>query len=123
MSLTSKTITELRDGFRAGDFKAREIAEEYNAAVAAAKLLNAYTVETPEEALAAAEAAAAAAPGIAADEPGASAVVPVLGDTYSPLAPLITVTVPSLGASSTVSSTVLRAETTAASALSTSACC
>ena len=26
--LTSKTIAELRDGFRAGDFKAREIAEE-----------------------------------------------------------------------------------------------
>jgi aspartyl-tRNA(Asn)/glutamyl-tRNA(Gln) amidotransferase subunit A len=60
VSLTSKTIAELRDGFRAGDFKAREIAEEYNAAVAAAKLLNAYTVETPDEALAAADAADAA---------------------------------------------------------------
>ena len=55
--LTSKTIAELRDGFRGGDFTAREIAEAYNAAVAAARILNAYTVETPEDALAAAEAA------------------------------------------------------------------
>jgi aspartyl-tRNA(Asn)/glutamyl-tRNA(Gln) amidotransferase subunit A len=55
--LTSKTIAQLRDGFRAGDFTAREIAEQFNAAVAAAKALNAYTVETPEDALAAANAA------------------------------------------------------------------
>ena len=55
--LTSKTIAELRDGFRAREFTAREIAEEFNAAVAAAKTLNAYTVETPDDALAAAEAA------------------------------------------------------------------
>jgi len=55
--LTSKTISELRDGFRAGEFSAREIADEFNKAVAAAKLLNAYTVETPEDALAAADAA------------------------------------------------------------------
>jgi aspartyl-tRNA(Asn)/glutamyl-tRNA(Gln) amidotransferase subunit A len=55
--LTSKTIAELRDGFRSGEFTAREIAEEFNAAVAAAKTLNAYTVETPGDALAAAEAA------------------------------------------------------------------
>src|SRR5690348_1420731 len=55
--LTSKTIAELRDGFRGGDFSAREIAESFNAAVAAAKLLNAYTVETPDDALAAADAA------------------------------------------------------------------
>ncbi|HKP33366.1 MAG TPA: amidase, partial [Sphingomicrobium sp.] len=55
--LTSKTIAELRDGMRGGDFTAREVAEAYNAAVAAAKTLNAYTVETPEDALAAAEAA------------------------------------------------------------------
>jgi aspartyl-tRNA(Asn)/glutamyl-tRNA(Gln) amidotransferase subunit A len=52
--LTAKTIAELRDGFRGGDFSAREIAEAYNAAVAASKALNAYTVETPEDALAAA---------------------------------------------------------------------
>ena len=55
--VTSKTIAELRDGFRAGEFSAREIAEAYNAAVAASKTLNAYTVETPEDALSAAEAA------------------------------------------------------------------
>jgi len=55
--LTSKTIAELRDGFRGGEFSAREIAEEYNAAVAASKALNAYTVETPDIALAAADAA------------------------------------------------------------------
>jgi aspartyl-tRNA(Asn)/glutamyl-tRNA(Gln) amidotransferase subunit A len=55
--LTSKTIAELRDGFRGGDFTAREITESFNAAVAAAKLLNAYTVETPDDAFAAAAAA------------------------------------------------------------------
>ena len=55
--LTSLSIAELRDGFRSGDFTAREIAEQYNAAVASARSLNAYTVETPEDALAAAEAA------------------------------------------------------------------
>ena len=58
--LTLKTITELREGFRAGDFSAREIAEAFNAAVAAARGLNAFTVETPELALAAADAADAA---------------------------------------------------------------
>ena len=55
--LTSKTIAELRDGFRAGEFSAREIADSFNGAVAAARTLNAYTVETPEDALAAADAA------------------------------------------------------------------
>ena len=55
--LTGKTIAELRDGFRGGEFTAREIAEEFNSAVAAARTLNAYTVETPEDALATAEAA------------------------------------------------------------------
>ena len=55
--LTSKTIVELREGFVGGEFTAREIAEAYNGAVDAAKTLNAYTVETPEDALAAADAA------------------------------------------------------------------
>ena len=55
--LTSLTIAELRNGISGGDFKAREVAEAYNEAVAASKLLNAYTVETPEDALAAADAA------------------------------------------------------------------
>ena len=51
------TIAELRDGFRSGKFSAREIAENYSSAVASAKSLNAFTVETPQDALAAAEAA------------------------------------------------------------------
>ena len=55
--LNHKTIAELRDGFRAGDFSAREIATAFNDAVAGARALNAYTVETPELALAAADAA------------------------------------------------------------------
>ncbi|MEO7366262.1 MAG: Asp-tRNA(Asn)/Glu-tRNA(Gln) amidotransferase subunit GatA [Sphingomicrobium sp.] len=55
--LTTKTIAELRDGFRAGDFSAVEVAEQFNAAVVAARSLNAFTVETPDAALAAADAA------------------------------------------------------------------
>jgi aspartyl-tRNA(Asn)/glutamyl-tRNA(Gln) amidotransferase subunit A len=55
--LTSLSIAELREGMRGRSFSAREVAEAYNAAVAGARGLNAYTVETPEDALAAAEAA------------------------------------------------------------------
>jgi aspartyl-tRNA(Asn)/glutamyl-tRNA(Gln) amidotransferase subunit A len=55
--LTEKSIAALRDGLKAKEFTAREVAEAYNAAVAAARGLNAYTVETPEDALACAEAA------------------------------------------------------------------
>ena len=55
--LNLKTIAALRDGFRAGDWSAREIAEAFNAAVVAGRSLNAYTVETPENALAAADVA------------------------------------------------------------------
>ena len=55
--LTSLTIAELRDGFRAGEYSAREIAAAFNAAVAGARALNAYTVETPDDALACADAA------------------------------------------------------------------
>src|SRR5688500_20207692 len=58
--ITAKTIAELREGFRSGDFTAREVAEAFNAAVAGARALNAFTVETPEDALAAADAADAA---------------------------------------------------------------
>jgi aspartyl-tRNA(Asn)/glutamyl-tRNA(Gln) amidotransferase subunit A len=54
---TDLGIAGLRDGFRAGDFTAREAAEAFNAAVAAAKPLNAFLVETPDHALAAADAA------------------------------------------------------------------
>ena len=55
--ITAKTIAQLRDGFRSGEFTAREIAEGYNEAVADGRALNAFTVETPEDALACAEAA------------------------------------------------------------------
>ena len=55
-NLTSLTIAELQSGIRSGEFTAREVAESYNAAVAAARALNAYTVETPDDALAVAEA-------------------------------------------------------------------
>jgi aspartyl-tRNA(Asn)/glutamyl-tRNA(Gln) amidotransferase subunit A len=56
-NLTDLTVAELRDGFRSGAFSAREAAEAFNAAVAGAKALNAFLVETPEHALAAADAA------------------------------------------------------------------
>jgi len=55
--LTELGIAQIRDGFRAGDFSAREVAEAFNGAVASAKALNAFIVETPEHALAAADAA------------------------------------------------------------------
>ncbi|MCE7796795.1 Asp-tRNA(Asn)/Glu-tRNA(Gln) amidotransferase subunit GatA [Sphingobium sufflavum] len=58
--VTNLTVAEIRDGFRAGEFTAREVAEGFNANVAAAKALNAFIVETPEKALAAADAADAA---------------------------------------------------------------
>ena len=53
--LTNLTVAAIRDGFRAGDFNAREVAEAFNANVAAAKALNAFIVETPDHALAAAD--------------------------------------------------------------------
>jgi len=55
--LTNLKVAEIRDGHRAGDFSAVEVAEAFNANVAAAKALNAFIVETPEHALAAAKAA------------------------------------------------------------------
>lgn len=55
--LTDLGVAAIRDGFRAGDFTAREVAEAFNAQVAAAKTLNAFLVETPDHALAAADAA------------------------------------------------------------------
>ncbi|HEX7874225.1 MAG TPA: Asp-tRNA(Asn)/Glu-tRNA(Gln) amidotransferase subunit GatA [Sphingobium sp.] len=58
--ITNLTVAEIRDGFRAGSFSAREVAEAFNANVAGAKALNAFIVETPEKALAAAAAADAA---------------------------------------------------------------
>jgi aspartyl-tRNA(Asn)/glutamyl-tRNA(Gln) amidotransferase subunit A len=58
--LTDLGIAAIRDGFRAGTFSAREVAEAFNANVAAADALNAFLVKTPDHALAAAAAADAA---------------------------------------------------------------
>lgn len=53
--LTNLTVAQIRDGHRAGDFSAVEVAEAFNANVAGAKALNAFIVETPDHALAAAK--------------------------------------------------------------------
>lgn len=53
--LTDLGVAAIRDGVRAGDFTAREVAEAFNTAVAGAKALNAFIVDTPEHALAAAD--------------------------------------------------------------------
>ncbi|BBB11449.1 Asp-tRNA(Asn)/Glu-tRNA(Gln) amidotransferase subunit GatA [Sphingopyxis sp. FD7] len=55
--LTNLTVAQIRDGHRAGDFSAVEVAEAFNANVAGAKALNAFIVETPEHAIEAAKAA------------------------------------------------------------------
>jgi aspartyl-tRNA(Asn)/glutamyl-tRNA(Gln) amidotransferase subunit A len=49
-------VAEIRDGVAAGTFTAREVAEAFNAQVAAASRLNAFIVTTPEKALEAADA-------------------------------------------------------------------
>ena len=54
MSLTALTIGQARDGLRRKEFTARELANAYIDAMAAARPLNAFLVETPERALAAA---------------------------------------------------------------------
>ncbi len=53
--LTTLGVKAIRDGVAAGDFTAREVAEAFNANVAAAAKLNAFIVATPEKALEAAE--------------------------------------------------------------------
>ena len=55
--LTGLKIAELRDGFRAGDFSAREVAGSYIRAVEGGRALNAFIVETPDHTLAAADVA------------------------------------------------------------------
>ena len=62
MAATSNDLTDLgiaaiRDGVRAGSFSARELADAFVVKVASAKPLNAFLVETPDHALAAAAAA------------------------------------------------------------------
>ena len=54
-TLTDLGVKAIRDGVAAGTFSAREVAEAFNAAVAAASQLNAFIVTTPEHALAAAD--------------------------------------------------------------------
>ncbi|WP_448500821.1 Asp-tRNA(Asn)/Glu-tRNA(Gln) amidotransferase subunit GatA [Sphingomonas sp.] len=53
--LTDLTVAGIRDGFRKGEFSAREVAGAFNDAVAGARALNAFIVETPDHALAAAD--------------------------------------------------------------------
>ncbi len=55
--LTDLGIAAIRDGVRNGSFSAREVADAFIVKVAAAKPLNAFIVETPDHALAAAKAA------------------------------------------------------------------
>ena len=52
--LTELGVAAIRDGVTAGDFTAREVAEAFNEAVAAAAILNAFIVATPNKALEAA---------------------------------------------------------------------
>jgi len=58
--LTNLGIAAIRDGVAAGTFSAREVATAFNAAVEQGRPLNAWLVETPDHALAAADAADAA---------------------------------------------------------------
>jgi aspartyl-tRNA(Asn)/glutamyl-tRNA(Gln) amidotransferase subunit A len=53
--LTNLGVAAIRDGVASGDFTAREVAEAFNDAVAAAAILNAFIVATPEKALEAAD--------------------------------------------------------------------
>ena len=62
--LTDLGIREIRDGVRAGEFSAREVADAFIVAVSRAKPLNAFLVETPDHAIAAANAADAARAGV-----------------------------------------------------------
>ena len=58
--LTDLGIAAIRDGVRAGSFSAREVADAFIVKVSRARALNAFLVETPDHALAAAKAADAA---------------------------------------------------------------
>ncbi len=55
--LTNLGVAAIRDGVAGGEFTAVEVAEAFNANVAAAALLNAFIVTTPDHAIAAAKAA------------------------------------------------------------------
>jgi len=55
--ITDLGVRELRDGIRDGEFSARHVADAFIVAVSRAKQLNAFIVETPDQAIAAAKAA------------------------------------------------------------------
>jgi aspartyl-tRNA(Asn)/glutamyl-tRNA(Gln) amidotransferase subunit A len=73
-ALTDLSIAAMKAGLAARDFSARELTEAHLAAMAAARPLNAFTVETPEIALVAAEAADKA---LAAGTAGPLAGIPI----------------------------------------------
>lgn len=54
--LTQLTIAQAGAGLAAGDFSARDLTQAHLDAMAAARDLNAYTAETPDQALAMADA-------------------------------------------------------------------
>ncbi|MBL0965729.1 Asp-tRNA(Asn)/Glu-tRNA(Gln) amidotransferase subunit GatA [Blastomonas sp. UPD001] len=54
--ITDLGVADIRNGVRAGTFSAREVATAFNEQVAGAKALNAFLIDTPEHALAAADA-------------------------------------------------------------------
>lgn len=68
------TLAQARDAIRKGDASPRELTEAYIAAVEAARPLNAFITETPEKALAMADAAAER---VAKGEGGAMAGIPI----------------------------------------------
>jgi aspartyl-tRNA(Asn)/glutamyl-tRNA(Gln) amidotransferase subunit A len=72
--ITDLGVAAIRDGFRAGTFSAREVADAFNDEIAAAEALNCFIVTTPEKAVAAAEAADRA---LATGEVGALSGVPL----------------------------------------------
>src|SRR5579862_7290541 len=72
--LTDLTLAEARDGLKAKEFSARELAAAFNAAVEQIKPLNAYITPTPERAL---EMAAASDARLARGEGGALDGIPL----------------------------------------------
>ena len=73
-SLTSLTISAARDGLKKRSFSSRELTEAYLDAMAKARILNAYIVETPEQARAMADASDAR---LAKGEAGALEGIPL----------------------------------------------
>jgi aspartyl-tRNA(Asn)/glutamyl-tRNA(Gln) amidotransferase subunit A len=73
-SLTSLTISAARDGLKKKSFSARELADAYLAAMEKARLLNAYIVETPDQARSMADASDAR---LAKGEAGALEGIPL----------------------------------------------